>query len=216
MDRRVVNEALRALNRIQGDNPAVRIPRELMHRDLRQEIDRYCRRLVQERSVRSAADPNIGAFIQRVLNERAEQSQERIFRRVALVYDTHQTLAAYRGYRCDNARLRAQAIEYLDTSLPSDIKNVILPVLEASSEEERVQKASLVLASNPPTLMGTLEEFLQSRESWLNTCGLYVIGCRKFKDYRIQVETFSNSQDPILRETAGWALKQLETSEEAK
>jgi HEAT repeat protein len=216
MDRRVVNEALRALNRIQGDNPAVRIPRELMLRDLRQEIDRYCRRIVQERSVRSAADPNLATFIQRVLNERAEQSLERIFRRVALVYDTNQTLAAYRGYRSDNARLRAQAIEYLDTSLPSDIKNLILPVLEAPSEEEQVQKASLVLASDPPTLMGTLEEFLESRESWLNTCGLYVIGCRKFKDYRARVETFSNSQDPIIRETAGWALKQLEASEEAK
>lgn len=216
MDHRVVNEALRALNRIQGDNPTVRIPRELMLRDLRQEIDRYCQRLVQERTVRSTADPNLAAFIQRVLYERAEQSLERIFRRMALVYDTRQTLAALRGYRSDNARLRAQAIEYLDTSLPSEIKNLLLPVLEAPSEEERVQKASLVLASGPPTLMGTMEEFLQSRESWLNTCGIYVIGCRKFKDYGVQVETFSNSQDPIIRETAAWALKQLDTLEEAK
>jgi CRP-like cAMP-binding protein len=109
-----------------------------------------------------------------------------------------------------NTWLRAQAIEYLDNVLPLPLKYQLLPLLEASSEEEKVYRAGQVLGTEPPTLLGTLHELLDSRESWLKACGLHVVGSLRLREVEEQVRACSFSPDPLVQHTARWALGQLQ------
>jgi len=213
-DRRVANEALRGLTRVREANPAVFIPQSLMFQDLQEDMNRYCQRIVQRESLKAAKELRLAHFMERVLTELEGHCVERIFRRLALVYDARETLSAYRGYSSPNARVRAQAMEYLDTALPADIKKRFLPVLEASSEEERVNIAGQILGSEP-SIQNLVDEFLRSRESWLNACGLHLVGSLRLRDHKGRIEAFSDSADSLVIETLAWTTAQLEKSEAA-
>jgi len=209
VDRLVMDRALQALHYICVTHPAVRLPDALILDHLREEIRRYCQRVLQQQTMQSVAHVTLKTFILQVLQERMAQSLERVFRRLALVMDHGQALFAYQGYRSGNERLRAQALEYLDTVLPSDLKRQLLPVLDASSAMEGARAAARVLGTAPLTLVDIVDELLSSREQWLKVCGLYMVGCTRFDRHLDQVQALLHVPDPMVRETAYWAQAEL-------
>jgi ATP/ADP translocase len=211
----VANRALQAINRLQERHPTIAFPQETVTQHLGAEILRYCRKLAQGEAVRSAADPELEKLMERVLSERAEQSLERIFRRLALVHDPRRSLLACYGVVSGNPRLRAEALEYLDTTLPSELRPQIVPLLEAASPEERLRAATQLLGREVPSLEQLLAELLESPESWLNACGLFVIGSLRLGDRHAQPQAFLKSGDPIVSDTARWALGRLGGTEAA-
>lgn len=208
-DRLVLNEVLRALNDVRTRNPEIVLPWSIVRKRLDEEIKRFCERIVQERSIRSIGDEDVQNLLSRVLKEKADQSLERIFRRLALVYNARETILAYDGYRSGNARLRAQSIEYIDSILEPDHKQKLLPVLEALTEEQRVRRAGLVLDRGSPSSYGTVMELLESRESSLNAWGLFTVGRLVLDIHLDQAYGGLRSNDPIVRDTAEWAIKRL-------
>ncbi len=208
-DRLVLNEVLRALNDVRTRDPEIVLPWSIVRKRLDQEIKRFCERIVQERSIRSIPDEPVRNLLSRVLKEKADQSLERIFRRLALVYNARETILAYDGYRSGNERLRAQSIEYLESILESDHKQKLLPVLEARTEEQRVRLAGLVLERGSPSSYGTVMELLESRESHLNAWGLFAVGRLALDIHLDSAYGGLRSNDPIVRDTAEWAIKRL-------
>ncbi|MEE8523290.1 MAG: hypothetical protein V3T72_05105 [Thermoanaerobaculia bacterium] len=208
-DRRVVDGALEALLDLRRRDPQLRLPEPLILEDLRQEIERDGHRLVQLRAVREVADPETRGFLDRVLRERLEQSFRRIFRRLALADPSGRALAAFRGLRSGRPRVRAQAIEYLDTRLPADLKRALLPLVEAPDSAERERQAMALFSSEPVTPEATLGQLLRSREPWLRACGLHVVGTARIRAHRERVLAFRGSLHPLVRETAAWAARRL-------
>lgn len=209
INRIVMNQVLKALNQIRLRNRSVSLPWNLVRERLEGEILRYCQRLVQQRAVRSIKSDPVRRLLERVLSERAGQSLERIFRRLALVYDTGDTLLAYQGYLSGNSRLRAQSIEYLDTILDADHKQKLLPVLEETSFDRKVRRAGFVLRRGSPSVYGTIMELIESREVWLRAVGLFIIGSMKLEIHIDQVYGCLKSPDEVVRNTAEWARTQL-------
>ncbi len=208
-NRIVMNQVLRSLNQIRLKNPAVSLPWKIVRERLDGEILRYCQRLVQQRAVLSIENEDVRRLLGRVINERTAQSLERIFRRLALVYPTRDTLLAHRGYLGRNRRLRAQSIEYLDSILEKDHKKTLLPVLEESSFNGKVRRAGFVLHRGSPSVYGTIMELLESREAWLRAIGLFVVGSTKLDIHLDLVYDHMKSSDPIIRDTARWAMEKL-------
>ncbi len=208
-DRRVVDGALRALLHLRRRDPELRLPQPQILDDLRQEVQRDGHRLIQLRTVRESADPETRSFLDRVLRERLDQSFRRIFRRLALAYPTGRALAAFRGLRSGRPRVRAQAIEYLDTLLPADLARALLPLVEAPDNAERERQAVALFGSEPLTLEATLDQLLRSREPWLRACGLYVVGKAKKCSHRDRALELAGSLHPLVRDTAAWAVRRL-------
>jgi len=208
-DRRVVDGALLALLSLQRRQPEIGLPEELILEDLRQEVERNGHRLMQLRAVREAADAQTRGFLDRVLRERLDQSFRRIFHRLALADPSGRALAAYRGLRSGRRRVRAQAIEYLDTRLPGDLKRVLLPLIEAPDDAERERVAAALFGSEPLTLEATLDQLLRSREPWLQACGIYAVGMAKIGIQRNRALELSRSHDPVVRDMASWAARRL-------
>ncbi len=209
INRIVTNQVLKGLNQVRLKDKSVSLPWDLVRERLEGEILRYCQRLVQQRAIRSIKSEPVRLLLDRVLGERAGQSLERIFRRLALVYNTRDTLLAYQGYLSDNTRLRAQALEYLDTILDADHKQKLLPVLEETSFDRKVRRAGFVLHRGSPSVYGTIMELIESREVWLRAIGLFVIGTMKLDIHIDQVYGCLRSPDEIVRNTAEWAKTQV-------
>jgi AAA family ATP:ADP antiporter len=209
-DRRIIDGALRSLLRLRRRAPEIRFPEPLILEDLRLEIERDGHRSIQLQTLREATDPRVGGFLDRVLRERTDQSFLRVFRRLSLIHPAGPVMSAYRGLRSGRARTRAQAIEYLETLLPPDLKQRLLPLLEARDEEERGQQAVALFGSEPVTFDSTLRQLLHSREDWLRACGLFVVGKARLRDYLETAADLCKSSDPVVRDTALWAIGRLQ------
>lgn len=121
-------------------------------------------------------------------------------------------MSAYRGLRSGNKRTRAQAIEYLDTLLPKDLATRLLPLVEAEDVEERQASARRLFGLDRVSLVSTLSELLASPDPWLQACGLHVAGKAGRVDELDRVREQCESSNPIVRETASWAVERLAQS----
>lgn len=208
-DRRVVDGALQALLRLRRRQPRLRFPEERVLDDLVEEIQRNGHRLIQLTTLREAADPETRGFAKRVLREYSDQSFLRIFRRLSLIYPEGPVMTAYRGLRSGEPKTRAQAIEYLETLLPTELGRKLLPLLEVQDEEERRSKAWEIFGSQPLTLDATVGQLLGSREAWLCALGLHLAGRLGGEEHRKTVLELGGSSDPIVRDAARWAAGRL-------
>jgi len=209
-DRRIVDAALKSLLALRRTASGVHLPEDEVLEDLRQEIERDGHRLVQLQALRQNAKGSLGDFLERVMRERTDQSFRRIFRRLALIHPAGPVMSAYRGVRSGRRRVRAQAIDYLDTVLPADLKARLLPLLDARDEQDRMLQATRSFASQPITLEATLQQLLDSREDWLRACGLFVVGKMRLHEHRDAALESCGATDPVVRDTAQWAVRRTE------
>ena len=207
--RQVASAALSALKSIRQTKPTVTIPEEDVVGDLKEDISRFGMRLVQLAALAEATDPDLKALVVKALRERSWQSLERAFTRMSLVYDIERAELAFRSVRGSDKHVASQAIEYLDTHLPRQLKDLIIPILDAPSEEERAKKFANLSGSKVSTPTAVAEGLLISRDPILRACALYVIGRLNRADYLGKVRDAGNDPDPIVRDTAIWALRRL-------
>jgi hypothetical protein len=65
-----------------------------------------------------------------LIRERANRSLEHVFTMLALVLPRQPLRVAFRGLHTDDAQLRGTALEYLEATLPGDIRRALWPFLE--------------------------------------------------------------------------------------
>jgi hypothetical protein len=139
------------------------------------------------------------------LNERMEHALDRVFRRLALLYPVTDLVAAYQGVRSSEPRLRGNAIEYLENALAPDHRRLVLPLVDDSGDAARLRLAEQHYGFRPGRFEDTLTSLLQSDDTWLRACALYVVGSRKEQELMPLVEKNLAALNALVRETASWA-----------
>ena len=133
-----------------------------------------------------------------------EQTLDRVFRRLALLYPPQLILRASRGVASGIRRLRADAVEYLDTALTAEHRELVLPILDESDGAAlRLAEARYGLRLLGPRQ--TLEALLAADDAWLRACALYVAGTRRERSLLPLIESSLSAADVRVRETADWA-----------
>jgi hypothetical protein len=69
------------------------------------------------------------ALIDRLLRDRIDRSMEHVFTLLALILDRSSLGMAFRGLHVEDERLRGTALEYLETVLPDEIRDMVWPFL---------------------------------------------------------------------------------------
>ena len=207
--RRVASAALSALLSIHRAHPSVSIPGDTIAGDLDADISRYGIRLMQIIALGEGGNPELKTLVETALRERSWQSLERAFTRMSLVYGIERAELAFRSVKGGDKHLASQAIEYLDTHLPRQLKDLIIPMLDASTEEERARKFSHLKGLQIPESSALAGELLSSRDPMLRACALFVIGQLNWTDYHSKVRDAGNDPDPVVRDTAVWAHRRL-------
>jgi AAA family ATP:ADP antiporter len=175
---------------------------------VQQETRGYYELLSIRKSIDS--DGNTGrSLLARAVNERLEQKLEIIFRLLGLLYpqkDIYSAFLAWRGARADR---RTAAIEFLDNLLDKSLKPLILPLLEESSADAQLAAARTLLGIKALDRDDALRRLLALPDVWLKACALYEIGEKRILALVGDCRALSGAAEPVVNETAGWALAQL-------
>jgi hypothetical protein len=204
-DVRLSYRVLKASNRLRASGAPLAFPRRLVTEDIEHDVGAHLFAWTHHRN----CPPGRGASAERLLcvalEERMEQSLNRVFRRLALLYPPQNILAAYQGVTSGQTRPRGNAIEYLENALTPEHRSLVLPLVDDTGDEGRLRLGEQRFGIRPAAYERTLEEIIRSDDSWLRACALFVAGARKEKSLLPLVESNLQTLNALVRETASWA-----------
>ncbi len=199
---------LRALSRLKANNPDISVSEEEVGKRIGLEVDQYLRFRKVRWIVESAPAGEARELLVRVLWERTGQSLRRLFRVLALIYPRRETRLAYRGLMSQNARLRAQSVEYIEATISPEHKRMVMPIVERTGGRER-EKPEAVHSREMASLEEAIEELAGIPDPWLLAAALYLVGSLKLSPLRHIAEGSARAEHPYLREMGRWAADEL-------
>lgn len=141
--------------------------------------------------------------------ERLDKNLERIFRLLGLKYAAKDMFNAYFGVRSNQSHLRANAVEFLDNILDSNLKKFIIPMVETSSPDTLAALSWEFFGFGVPSQRECFNFILDGDDSWLKVCALYLIGETKDSETIESVREMESDPDPLVKETAIFCLNKL-------
>lgn len=115
------------------------------------------------------------------------------------------------------SNMRVFALEVLDNLLTNEIKQVVLPILDDLTISERLDILKLRYPQEKLTPIdrfnSLVREHFDERFFWTQASLLYLIGQHRYTTHIGAAETALGNSEPIVRETAGWALAQLQPAD---
>ncbi len=145
------------------------------------------------------------------LDECMEQSIERCFGVLGLLYPPRQIQLIYHQFKHGDSRMRSNAIELLDNLLSNETKRCLLPLLE---QRELARTASERFGLTTPSPEEALQEIIRSASPWLLSYLLWTISKNDALSKLPIVWDALSHPDALVRESALWALESLITPQE--
>ncbi len=141
----------------------------------------------------------------------------RLFYLLSFLYDAKSILRAREALCSPVESQRAYALEMIDSQLPADLKSKVLPVLEELSPTERVARLSTPYPQPRVTHEARLQSLIAGPEAvwftaWAQACTVYTAGWLTFPSCQTAMVTAAAAPDPLVRQTAYWALAQFDPS----
>ena len=202
------HRVIASLNKLKVLHPDVRVDSSVIEVLLAAEIAGHYRSYqvlgpLQERL--KEEDPVLQA-----MRHAMEQELERIFRLMALLFPATGLHDAYVGVRSSNAMVRANALEFLESTLKPELKQVLVPVLDAQvTTEERVALANRFVGAPLETPEQAVETMLASEDAWLRSCGVYAIGALRLHAFEPELSRLESSPDVVLQDAVRSARERL-------
>lgn len=169
------HRTIASLNKLRLVRPDVRIDRGTIEVLLAAEIAGHYRSyqvLGPLHQQLKADDPVLAA-----MGHAMEQELERIFRLMALAYPNEGLHDAYVGLRAANPIVRANALEFLDNILPPELRELLVPLLDAQvGIDERIGIANRIVGAPVETAEAAIGTLLASEDAWLRSCAVYAVG----------------------------------------
>ena len=146
-------------------DPSLAVPREKVLATVIREVE-VGAGVWESRKLEQMDDEGWSPVVDELLRDRANRSLEHVFTLLALVMPKDPLRIAFKALHTDDPHLRGTALEYLESSLPPEIRRPLWPYLEdnrprrptpARSQEEVIQD---LLQSNV-SIMVKLEELQQ-------------------------------------------------------
>ncbi|MCB9066422.1 MAG: HEAT repeat domain-containing protein [Calditrichae bacterium] len=214
-------EVLRALNKMRRDFPMLKFPEKTIESIILNETHDYMDTLsvlnVQQHSAIADGEQSVAAsrvlqarrLLIKALEEKLDANLERIFRLLGLRYRPRDMYNAYLGVVSNRQDIRANAVEFLDNVLDTSLKRLIIPIVENNSLDALIEMSRREFAISELTEDECFEKMLASPDEWLKACTLYLIAELNETRFHEQVEALLTSSDPIVRETANYAMVRI-------
>jgi AAA family ATP:ADP antiporter len=201
---------LQAQNSIRERDAKVHFPRRAVRTALQGEVELYLLLTAHAEVWRAEPPSRARDVLLTSLEERLTSTFARIFKRLELVYPPREIALGYRALSEASRRTRAQALEYLEATLLPEDRRLVMPLIE--EPERRHLLAEAMYGIRPFTRATSLEALVRGSDPWLQACALYAIGAERWKDLLGLVQSALDAAAPIVRETAAWSLRRVETS----
>ena len=209
-------KALSAGEKLRREQPALTFDPAPVERLALAEGRVYFRRLDQHHALFERAGLPANAVLAQALREKTDRAVDRIYRLLGLIHGGADVAAARWAVERGDARARAGALEYLDNLLAGPLRGALLPVLEPSPADEKIEHARTVLTTGPRGAEATLAELIDDEDPVVAAAAIHVVGEQGVRALRGQVERVlaaRGADDPYVVEAASWTLAALAAQE---
>ncbi len=203
-DPRIRSAVVKALLRLEATDVRLVMNVKAVRKTLRDEARRYFELLAAERDVGSASP-----LLADALKHRLRTARERILGLVALLGRDASVDAAIRNLASAKAAVRGNAIEVLDNLLEKDDKQLVIPVVDDTTVEQKLEFASGAFKLPRLSRDARVKALLMSGDAWLVTCAAIAAADMSIQSLVGDVEAARESPDPICREAAMLAVARL-------
>jgi AAA family ATP:ADP antiporter len=217
-------QCIRALNKLRVGFPDLKFDPNLIKARIFDEIELYSHMLqswmqqnILLRQERPGSEQDNGnpyksrRLLALAMEERLEDSLERIFRLLGLRYPPKDMFNAYLGLMSDSSRHRASAIEFLDNVLESDLKTSLVHIVE-NARPQLLKNMKQPLDSQLPGEEASIELVLRGDDKWLSACAIFLIAMFGLRQFMDSVRPLIDAQHPLIRETARLCIRRLDHS----
>ncbi|HEX7879315.1 MAG TPA: HEAT repeat domain-containing protein [Candidatus Eisenbacteria bacterium] len=208
-DRLLDLQVVKALNRIRAASRPVVFPDGPVTEQIQSEARQITVRLVHRQAVTLIPAGRGRDLLLKALDERIDAGQDRLFRRLALLYPPREIHLAFLGLAASSLKTRAQSVEYLASTLAPSERMSVLPLVDLLPDEERVNNAASFFRFQPRTPAEALTELATGPDAWLAACALFVIGEARLGELGSLIRRGVESTEPVVQDTARWADRRL-------
>jgi AAA family ATP:ADP antiporter len=198
-----------ALGRLHAQDPGLLVDRRVVEMVLTAEAVASYRShqiLASLRTTLDEEDPAVQGVHQAIQHER-----ERILGLMAPLLSTMDIASVATALRSPTAAVRASALELIDNVLPSELRQLVLPLVDSQvSTEERVARADKFVGAGVGSQAEAVHAMVAGGSPWLKACGVYAAGALRIEELRPLIVPLASAPDALLRETARAALHRLE------
>jgi len=150
------------------------------------------------------------AELVKALHSEVESNRRSILLMLAMIYPRDSILSAQADIAGGNRDKRARAIEMLDSLVTQDIKELVIPLLEDISTARRHSRLVAHFEQRRMTPHERLKEILSRSQQWTSvwtkSCALFAVGKVGTMEFYDAVISGLAESEPVVRETAVWAL----------
>ena len=148
--------------------------------------------------------------IEHGLRESMEKETERIFRLLKILYPQYDMHSAYVGLQSADPVVHDNAVEFMDSVLPPEVRQLIIPLFDRDvTVEARIATANRMLGSSLGDREEAIEVMALSEDPWLRACAAYAMGEMRLTRFAPTLDQWANDADPLLRATAIDAREKL-------
>jgi AAA family ATP:ADP antiporter len=140
------SELIDALDRIRSEKPVVQFPEEAVKSKIFKEIKKHYQIFIQ---LYESSSESKNESRRKALERNLTFSLMNIFKLLGVVYPHEDIARAYQNIRAGTKNSVAYAVELLDNILHKEMRDILLPIIEDISLEERVQRCQSLLKSSP-------------------------------------------------------------------
>jgi ATP:ADP antiporter, AAA family len=147
------------------------------------------------------------------LDETFRSGLLRILAAVSLLCPPHAIQAVQHNLDKEKDK-RANALEMLDSLITEEVRRIIHPLVDDLSPSQRLEQLGRMFPVQTLDVRETLSAIVRKERGWLGSwpraLALYAMGRRKDPVFMEVVKQMQPSPVPIIRETAGWILEQMQ------
>jgi len=200
---------VRALHRCEYRASAGEAPR--VHAQIRAEVARSA----ETWGIRvDLGDDEAVQLLLEALSGTLDQDRERVFYLLSFLCDRRAILQARDNLALSSAEKRAYAREVIDVLAPQAVKGMIVPLLSDQPDGQKLQQVRSYFPQPQRGRRQRLQEIVagpsRRYSAWIRACALYAIGSLGASDLVSTVVGALSAPEPVVRETAVWALARLD------
>ncbi len=150
-------------------------------------------------------------LVRKAVRERLDRCTEKIFRGLELFLPPGDAYFSYLGFTGEAPGLKENAIELIDLRIRGELRETILPIVTGYNQREVVESGR-ELYQLPSDLDRVLSDVLFLADPWLKCCIIAAVRAEGKESLRPRVLQAGEDVNPLVRETAQWALETWEVS----
>ncbi len=150
-------------------------------------------------------------LLRKALDERLNWGLEKIFRALGLFLPQGDAYFSYLGFTSDRQELREYAVELIDTRIKGELRQTLMPLFAESHPFDVVRRGREIFKL-PSAPEAALAETFFKADPWLKCCTIGVVVAERMEKLKDCVRRACEDINPLVRETARWALLRWDTT----